>query len=147
MKYDDASWHFSGDYPSNLSKKYAYTHIGMFLGWALLNGLGGALHFQEFPEEIEALKKREITGSDFLQRNCDGKLTDEDFNELGNNFAEWFYENEYFSRYVDIADPDNQFETVYHIPDSWEIYNKVASMLTDQFEKWKSKGKMGSHLD
>ncbi|MCP3898401.1 MAG: hypothetical protein GY707_01555 [Desulfobacteraceae bacterium] len=136
MKYDDASWHFSGDYPEDLPEKNAYTHIGMFLAWALLNGLAGELHIEEGAEEIEALKRRDITGADFLQKNCDGKLTDEDLNALGNNFAEWFYENEYFSHYVEVADPEDKYETVYHIPDNSEIYDKVASMLTEQFEKW-----------
>lgn len=142
MKYDDASWHFGGNYPCDLPEKNAYTHIGMFLAWALLNNLGGKLHTQENPGDIERLQKHEITGADFLLKNCDGKFTDEDLNELGNKFAEWFYENEYFGLYVDSADPGDQFETVYHIPDSWETYVKVASMLTEQFNIWKYKNEV-----
>jgi len=30
-KYDDASWHYGGEYPENISEENASTHIGMFL--------------------------------------------------------------------------------------------------------------------
>lgn len=137
MKYDDASWHFGGNYPEELADINAYTHIGMFLAWALLNGLAGELHLEEGSEDLEALKRKAITGVDFLQKNCDGKLTDEDLNALGNSFAKRFYDNEYYGHYVEVADPLDEYETVYHIPNSWEVYDKVATMLTEQFEQWK----------
>ncbi len=40
MKYDDASWHFGGDYPSDLPQENACTHTGVFLAWALKTKLG-----------------------------------------------------------------------------------------------------------
>ena len=42
MKYDDASWHYGGDFPSELSSDAGATHIGMFVTWALLVDLGGS---------------------------------------------------------------------------------------------------------
>ncbi|WZB61364.1 hypothetical protein WJ970_29215 [Achromobacter xylosoxidans] len=41
MKFDDASWHYEGDYPADLPESAAATHIGMFLAWALLHGMAG----------------------------------------------------------------------------------------------------------
>jgi len=41
MKYDDASWHYGGDFPDDLPDEAGATHTGMFLAWALLSGLGG----------------------------------------------------------------------------------------------------------
>ncbi|RML48695.1 DUF7832 domain-containing protein [Pseudomonas avellanae] len=31
MKYDDASWHYNGNFPSDLPDTAGATHIGMFL--------------------------------------------------------------------------------------------------------------------
>lgn len=138
MKYDDASWHFGGDYPGDLPQKNAYTHIGVFLAWALINGLAGELHTEEWPEEIEAVKTRTMTGAEFLAKHCDGKFTDEDLTDLGNAFCAEFYENEYFERYINAADPEEIYETVYHIPDTWETYDKVALDITQAFSKWKT---------
>jgi len=138
MKYDDASWHFGGDYPSDLPQENAYTHIGIFLAWAIENDLVGELHRKEWPEEIEAVINRSITGAKFLAENCDGKFSDEDLNELGNGFASHFYEGDYCELYAEAADPEGQYETVYHIPDTWETYEKVSPCITRFFEEWKS---------
>ncbi|WP_265102660.1 hypothetical protein [Acinetobacter sp. 'aerobic (ED)'] len=39
MKYDDASWHYGGDFPADLPQEAGATHIGMFLTWMLLQTL------------------------------------------------------------------------------------------------------------
>jgi hypothetical protein len=57
MKYDDASWHYGGDFPKDLDDMAGATHIGMFVAWCLLNGLGGALHTEEFPEDLHGLDR------------------------------------------------------------------------------------------
>src|SRR6266404_3538306 len=36
MKYDDASWHYGGDFPEDLPREAGATHTGMFVAWALL---------------------------------------------------------------------------------------------------------------
>jgi len=38
-KYDDASWHYGGNYPVGLPTKNGATHIGMFLAWCIENDL------------------------------------------------------------------------------------------------------------
>ncbi|WP_298445740.1 hypothetical protein [uncultured Ferrimonas sp.] len=136
MKYDDASWHYGGDYPKGLSEQNAHTHTGIFLAWALTHGLAGDLHKVEWPEEIEAVKSKLKTGGQFLSDNCDGKFTDEDLNELGNKFASEFYENEYFTIYIETSDPYDNYETIYHVPDTWETYERVAPIITKHFEAW-----------
>lgn len=138
MKYDDASWHSGGDYPKELPPENACTHMGIFLAWALENGLAGELHIEEWPEEIAAVLNRTITGAEFLSKNCDGKFTNEDLNKLGNQFTCEFYEDNYFEIYVEVADPNDAYETVYHIPNTWKIYDKVAPHITYAFDQWKN---------
>ena len=137
MKYDDASWHFGADNFGDLPEIHGYTHTGVFVAWAMLSGLAGDLHTEEWPEEIDKLKSREITPAEFFRNNCDGKFTDEDLNDLGNRFAQIYFENSYFDLYVQAADPEGQFENIYEIPSNWETYDKVAPKIDSAFDAWK----------
>ena len=58
MKYDDASWHYGGKFPKNLPPEAGATHTGMFVAWALLNGLAGELYSTDFPDQIPKLVSR-----------------------------------------------------------------------------------------
>jgi hypothetical protein len=138
MKYDDASWHFGAENFGDLPEINAYTHTGTFLAWAILNGLAGEFHTEESPAEIKKLKSREITPAEFFRNNCDGKFTDEDLNDLGNRFAQSFFEDNYFGVYIEAADPEEQFENIYEIPSSWETYDKVAAKVDQAFRLWKN---------
>jgi hypothetical protein len=137
MKYDDASWHFEGDNFGDLPEIHGYTHTGVFVAWAMLSGLAGDLHTEEWPEEIDKLKSREITPAEFFRNNCDGKFTDEDLNDLGNRFAQSYFENSYFDLYAEAADPEGQFKNIYEIPSNWETYDKVAPKIDSAFDAWK----------
>lgn len=137
MKYDDASWHFGADNFGGLPEINGYTHTGIFVAWAILNGLAGKLHTEEWPEEIDKLKTRKITPAEFFRNNCDGKFTDEDLNDLGNKFAQSFFEDHYFDVYAQAADPEEQFENIYEIPSTWETYDKVAPEIDNAFNLWK----------
>ena len=91
MKYDDASWHYGGEFPEGLPERSGGIHIGMFLAWCLLNDLGGEFHLEESADELKLLRSRAITGTQFLFSACDEKFTDEDLNEIGNAFASDYF--------------------------------------------------------
>ena len=91
MKYDDASWHSGGKFPKDSPPEYGGTHIGLLLKWCLLKGWAGELHLNESDGGLQEVLKGEMTGTDFLFRNCDGKFTDEDLNEEGNSFIAVYY--------------------------------------------------------
>jgi hypothetical protein len=93
-KYDDASWHYGGDFPAELPPENGATHIGFFVSWCIDNDLISAFQLEEAGEDVQRVKNREITGRDFLLQYCDGKFTDEDLNNLGNAFAQDYYESE-----------------------------------------------------
>lgn len=141
MKYDDASWHYGGDFPKNLPNEAGATHIGMFVAWCLLNGLAGELHIEDFPEELEKLKRRKVTPGSWFIAACDEKFTDEDLSDEGNSFAKYYYEDEETAKYI--ADYDNilceNVESVYEVKDSWENYDKLAPKIKERYEAWKSK--------
>ena len=74
MSIDRADWHYGGNFPKDLPKENGVTHIGFILSWIILNGLVGDLHKDESIESLEKIKKHEMTGRDFLFKECDEKL-------------------------------------------------------------------------
>ena len=138
-KYDDASWHYGGDFPKDLPEDRACTHIGMFLGWAIDSGLEGDLLKEEFPGPLESFRKRMITGTQVLRTCCDDKLTNDDLNDEGNAFASEYYENNtYFKDYTDVL--KDGLPSIYHVVDSWENYQLIRNRLNDRFAQWKTSG-------
>ncbi|MEM7609943.1 MAG: hypothetical protein AAF411_31740, partial [Myxococcota bacterium] len=91
MKYDDSTWHSDGDFPADSPARFGGTHIGLFLRWCFEQGWASALHVERAPADVEAVIGGTMTGTDFLFRYCDGKLTDEDLNDEGNAFAAVYY--------------------------------------------------------
>ncbi|MEM9156216.1 MAG: hypothetical protein AAGB13_14470 [Cyanobacteria bacterium P01_F01_bin.33] len=70
MKYDDASWHYGGNFPSGLPEICGAIHIGMFISWAINSDLVSEFHKDESPEELAAIKSRKKTGAEFLMTVC-----------------------------------------------------------------------------
>ncbi|QEQ96668.1 hypothetical protein [Neptunomonas concharum] len=139
MKYDDASWHYGGDFPSDLPIENGAIHIGMFVTWCLLNNLAGSIHTDQFPEALKELKLRKTTPTNWFLNNCDEKFTDEDLNQIGNQFAQKYYDSEDAIFYSDYeAALGNDLETLYHAPDSWETYEKLEPVFQKRFKEWQA---------
>jgi hypothetical protein len=141
MKYDDASWHYGGDFPADLPHEAAATHSGMFLAWALLSGLAGEIHTEEMPEGIAALRERATTPGRFFLQFCDGKLTDEDLDEEGNAFASAYLDfatGKYLADYAESVLGD--LPSLYHAPDSWNTYEAIEAVLNRRLAAWRNGG-------
>jgi hypothetical protein len=146
MKYDDASWHYGGDFPAGMPAEAGATHIGMFVAWCMLNGLAGQLHTDEFPDDLEALKSRSITPGQFVVDACDEKFTDEELTDEGNSFALAYFGDsggmgKYISDYEEMLSKGEP--TLYHISDTWENYDKLAPVIERRYSEWKN-GKLSS---
>lgn len=61
VKYDDASWHSVGSFPPDLEPEAGATHIAMFASWCVLNGIAGELHIEDFADDLEQLRSRQVT--------------------------------------------------------------------------------------
>ena len=139
MKYDDASWHYGGDFPKDLPDRAGAIHAGMFLAWALRSGLGGELYTEEDSQELEKLRSRETTPGEFFFSQCDGKLTDEEFNDEGNRFVAAYFDaadGKYLADYE--ATLGSQLPSLYHVPDSWESFDAIAPVLDRRLLEWRS---------
>ena len=135
MKYDDYRWHIAEDYPTDLPKEAAVTHMGMFMGWVLDKGFEGDILKERFSENIDKFRKRQITGAKFLELSSDFRLVSEDLNDEANKFAEFYYaSDDYFDDYIDLSD-DNS-ETIFHEPDTWAKYEIIKKMIEEKYEEW-----------
>lgn len=134
-KYDDASWHYGGDYPKGLAKKHGSTHIGFFLAWAVSRGMAGRLHLEESKKDLAALRAGKLTGAAFLRKNCDEKLTSEDLNADGNAFARARY-TAYLKGYEAAVDPRGELESIYDAPDDVATYRRAAKLLDELYDAW-----------
>lgn len=142
MKYDDASWHYGGDFPSDLPHEAGATHIGMFVAWALLNGIGGEIHLEDNPEALEKLRQRTIKPGQYFISQCDEKFTDEDLSERGNAFAKAYYlardpKPNYFEDYGATLGESNR--SLYYIADTWENYDRVSAIIQKRWEELAAK--------
>jgi len=142
MSYDRADWHYGADnYPKDFPPENGGTHIGMFLAWAIMSGLEGELHREDSPASLAAVRARQMTGRQFLFKECDEKFTDEDLSGEGNAFTKEYYNitDEQGCRYL--ADYERAFPGVpaYHVEDTWQSYDKIAPLISRRFEEWKQK--------
>ncbi len=141
MKYDDASWHYGGDnFPKGLPPEAGATHTGMFLVWALLQGLGGDIHIHDFPENLPSLEQRKITPGVFFLTACDGKFWDEDLNAQGNAFTAEYFD---FERGAYLGDYDaalgSNLPELYYVADTWQNFDKLRPTLDRRYEEWLAK--------
>ena len=148
-KYDDASWHYGGDFPDDLPEENGATHIGMFLTWCIDNDLLSEEQIEDSEDEIESVKNRKMTGAEFLIDICDEKFTDYDLNDIGNEFATDYYEDgtkfskkhkNYFGDYAEIFDIkviDNNLDqdSLYRIENSWTNYDLIKSRIDKRFSE------------
>jgi len=141
MVYDKAEWHYDGDYPDDLPDENGATHIGMFLAWVVLHELEGELHRDEWPEALAALRARRITGRDFVMKQCDGTLGEDELSPEGNDFAADYYaSDQYLADYANVLSGDNP--TLYHVADTWENYDRIAVVIDRRFKEWQGKTRL-----
>lgn len=144
VKYDDYIWHCKGEYPIDLAPENGATHIGIYFTWCLDNNLLSSKIWEDHQKELEDIKKRKLTGSQFLLFHYRGILTSDLLNELGNAFTMQYYEEDgefstsianYFSDYSQSyhlgADQD-----LYYVLDTWENYFLIEDVLDHRFKQY-----------
>jgi hypothetical protein len=139
MAIDRADWHYGGNYPTDLPPENGGTHIGMFLAWAIHRGLEGDLHREESAAALAAVRDRKKTGRDFLFRECDERLWEEDLNDEGNAFAKAYYERDDAQGFI--ADYEatlgDDLPSLYHVADTWENFDRMAAVIDRRYAAWK----------
>jgi hypothetical protein len=144
MALDRADWHYAGKYPKDLPIENGGTHIGMFLAWAIRNGLEGDELREVAPKELDRVRKRKMTGRQFLFKVCDGKFGEDDLGPEGLAFAHHYFSKPSgkYGKYLDdycIALVPDEMPSVYHVADTWANYDVIAAVIDERFAAWKKK--------
>lgn len=136
-KYDDASWHYGGDFPKYLPTAAGATHIGMFLAWAVLADMGSNFLLTEVaPIDVPQLRRREITPGRFVIKACDEKFVDDLLNDEGNSFAGAYYLSDLHLQDYQSA-VGGSFESLYEIADDWTTFDALKPVFDHRFGEWK----------
>jgi hypothetical protein len=141
MSYDRADNDYSTE-NEPLPPGHAGTHIGMFLAWAVLNGLENGFHQQRSAELLARLRRRELTGRQFFEAACNEKFAEKDLNVEGNAFAQQYYADDtgkrgdYFADYKRVL--VSGLPSFWHVADTWDNYDKLAPVVSRRFEAWQN---------
>lgn len=129
-KYDDASWHFDGDFPEESPIEYGGTHIALFLKWCLQKGWASDELLELASENVQKVIDGMLSATEFLFEFCDGKLIDTDLSPQGNEFARDYYGNRglYFGDYVELFG-----ELMYSKPESDHDFARLSEMMEQRF--------------
>jgi hypothetical protein len=137
--YDDASWHYGGDFPTDLPDEAGATHIGMFVAWALLSGLASEFFQEELAAELAELRAGSTTPGAFLMAACDGKFTDDALSDEGNAFAAAYFSSDrggYLDDYIGLVGGDH--DSLYHVPDTWTTFAMLKPDLDRRLAAWRA---------
>ena len=131
MKYDDASWHYGGDFPEGFPEENGGIHIALYLKWAFMKGWAGDIHLSEAREETERVISSKDSATKFFYKYCDGKLTDEDFNDEGESVTNRYYGKDgyYLNDYNDYIG-----DRLYRISEDEHNLEKLFSIMDYRFE-------------
>jgi hypothetical protein len=141
MPYDRADHDYSTE-ADPLPKGHAATHIGMFLAWAVFNGLENDYHQQRSAEHLSRLRRREITGRQFFEAACKEQFAEKDLSPDGNAFALHYYRDEtgqrgaYFADYRKVL--VGSHPSFWSVADTWANYDKLAPVISQRYADWKN---------
>jgi len=124
------------DVDGNLIWAYSCNHCAMFLTWAIMRGYCGDIHLKEWPEAVEALKEREMTGNAFFIKYCDCKLCREDFSDKILPFVDAYYYSSYLDDYEKIVMKKLKKDS-WGLTFSWEDYDVIEKALDKAYRRWK----------
>lgn len=135
--YDKAKYHFEGRWPAGLDRCQAYVHTGMYLAWLIDRRLTSE---EVSPSLADDVRSRRQTGPAVF-RELDGVLDSGMLTPVGRAFTE---------KYFRLAQGGGQFardyqrtlatglESMYHVTDNWENYERLRSVLDARFAEWRT---------
>ncbi|MCM1315551.1 MAG: hypothetical protein NC205_07240 [Prevotella sp.] len=103
-------------------------HIGLFIRWVIENGIESD---DADKEDCEKVGNGQMSGTEYLFRNCDGKLWDEDIKEDLLPFIEFYYSsNHYYKDYIERCTNDYDkrcFGVISSEDDYFQLKTKIDS--------------------
>lgn len=138
--FDNAAWHYGGDFPSDLSDHQAYVHTGFYIGWLLQRRLF-SLNFQtENKDDINQFMEQKITAPGFYKNFMDGKFMSDELTDTATRFTKDYFSTDFSkSLYIHdlIASLCNNLPSVYYVKDNWDNFKTMYAIIERRFKEWK----------
>ena len=139
MAFDKMDWH-AVTFPDSIPYENAGTHIGMYLAWLVNNEMIQKEWYDDFSDEFDRVKNRDMSGRDILMECFDETLLEDLMTDEALEFTSDYYDSAYVDDYAQVLsgeDTDSEFAVYLH-EDSWENYDKVEAVINTKFEQWKN---------
>ena len=112
----------------------------MYLAWLVNNEMIQKEWYDDFSDEFERVKNRDMSGRDMLMECFDETLLEDLMTDEALEFTSDYYDSAYVDDYAQVLsgeDTDSEFAVYLH-EDSWENYDKVEAVINTKFEQWKN---------
>lgn len=139
MHYDHTEFHLDADYPADLPTQNAAHHMGYYYAWAVSQNLHSTAA-AALPD-FDRLQNGSISGSVFVREQLRGGLDSTCFNERGNRFTAYYYDDEdegygaFLSDYFQALGIQSE-HGFYRTEDSPECQARLNPVFQAAFEKW-----------
>ena len=152
--YDNADWYYEealkhycfakkkdvsalSDEDFSEVEKWSGMHIAMFMTWIVRHNFESGLfsRINGAEDALADLRAERITGSDFLEDYCDGKLHSENLSEGIIPFLEDFY-GEYFKPFYTDWVIDGIFDLPFEFGWDWEEYHQLEELLDERYNDY-----------
>jgi len=130
MKYDDGSYHMG----SAASQAHAAAHIGLYFRWCLAAGLVSEDHTEdpELAEQLDAIRRGQLTATEYLWENNSGKFADVDLTEEGNRFSKRYFARQYLK---DLSALTGKAD--YQFTEAEIDFLRLKRVIDERFHEWK----------
>lgn len=110
-------------------------HIGLFIRWVIENGMEGE---EADKEDCEKVRTGQMSGTEYLLNDCDGKFWDYDIKEDLLPFIDYYYiSNNYYKDYIEYC--TNDFDKkCFGVISSEEDYLQLKEKIDEEYKKWKN---------
>jgi hypothetical protein len=114
---------------------YAANHIGLFVKWIIDRGFEGE---DADPDLCEKVRAGEMSGTEYLMINCDGKLWESDIREDILPFVMAYYydeSGEYLKHYAECCLDDDD-KPCYGVITGEEDYKRLKAIIDDAYAQF-----------
>ena len=140
LVFDNAEWHYGGDFPSDLKSHQAFVHTGLFIGWLINNDLFDDNFKQTNGAGIDRFLGQVITGPEFFSEYMDGLFGSYQLSDEGIKFVKYYFGTDFTkSQYIIdlISRLLGDLPSLYHIKDSWENFAIISEVIDERFIEWR----------
>jgi len=137
--FDKAKWHINEMFPNELDNFQSYVHTGLFICWLVDKGLIEKEFEIENELDIAKLRQREVSPATFYHDCLDGVFTSDGLTADGIEFTKLYFDFEkgkYLSDYLNVLDPTNKSNSIFHVTDTWDNYDRLKKVIDSTYDSW-----------